>query len=292
MWNFQDLTGQCFGSLTVIKRADDYISPSGNKIVQWLCRCDCGNEKTVMGASLKRGRTRSCGCLQKELWHSRITKHGKHDSRLYHIWLGILTRCYTKNHHSYKHYGERGVAICDQWRNDFQAFYEWAMANGYNDELSIDRVDVNGDYSPHNCRWVSQTVQANNKRNNHYITHNGETKSMAEWAREYGTPYSVLCGRICKLKWSVEEALTKQFNRGKNYMTQKQRVLEHLKAGNEITSYEAMVRLGISDLPKRIGELRRDGHNIKSRTGHSVNEYGKTSYNIYKLEENDEQLEP
>jgi hypothetical protein len=209
MWNFQDLTGQRFGRLTVLKRTDDYISPSGNRLVQWLCRCDCGSEKITTSASLKRGTAQSCGCLHKEKWYSIITKHGKADSRLYRVWKGIITRCCNNTNHAYEHYGARGITVCSEWKNDFQVFYDWAMANGYSDNLTIDRIDNNGDYTPKNCRWVTFTTQANNKRNNHYLTCNGKTMTMAEWAREIGIPYYVLQGRINQLNWSVEEALNR-----------------------------------------------------------------------------------
>jgi hypothetical protein len=207
MGKFEDLTGQRFGRLVVIEKAEDHISPSGYKFSQWLCLCDCGGEKTILASSLKRGNTCSCGCLHKEAWHSVIAKHEKCDSRLYRIWKGIKVRCNNKNSRAYKNYGLRGVAICNQWKEDFQAFYDWSMANGYSDELSIDRIDTNGDYSPENCRWVTGRVQANNKRSSHYLTYNGKTMTMAEWARESGVPYRRLKDRICKLGWSVEDAL-------------------------------------------------------------------------------------
>ncbi len=205
-WNFQDLTGLKFGKLTVIERTTDYISPSGNKIARWLCKCDCGNLSKINGASLKRG-TSSCGCLQKEMVRTRRTKHQKSGTRLYRIWKGIQTRCYNPNHHSYKHYGGEGKGVCDEWR-DFAPFYEWSMSNGYEDKLSIDRIDNSKGYAPDNCRWVSNKTQQNNTRRNHFITYNGKTQTLSQWAEEYNIPRNLLCKRLNELKWDIKRALT------------------------------------------------------------------------------------
>ena len=164
MWNFQDLTGKRYGKLIVLKRDTDYISPSGNRSPQWLCLCDCGNQKNVAGASLKRGITQSCGCLHKETWQKIITKHGQSGTRLHRIWRGMRVRCYDENHHSYAHYGLKGITICEEWKDNFQTFYEWAIANGYNDGLSIDRIDSNGNYEPSNCRWATYSEQNKNRK--------------------------------------------------------------------------------------------------------------------------------
>lgn len=210
MWNFQDLTGNKYGKLTVIKRADDYVSPSGNRSVRWLCVCECGREKIAIGAELKRGNTQSCGCMHKAVWHNIVTKHGKHDTRIYRIWKGMLTRCYNTNHHTYANYGKRGIAVCDEWKDNFQAFYDWSMENGYTNDLSIDRIDYNKGYTPDNCRWTTTTEQANNTRKNHYITYDGKTQTMAEWAKELGIPYTLLRDRVCKLGWSIDEVISRK----------------------------------------------------------------------------------
>lgn len=206
-WNFMDLTGQQFGSLLVISRDEDYISPTGNKIARWICKCECGNTVSVMGASLKRGRTKSCGCLQKKVASEKQTKHGKHNTRIYRIWNGIIVRCTNPNHHSYKHYGARGITVCDEWRK-FEPFFEWSVTNGYNDTLSIDRIDNNQGYCPSNCRWATTTEQANNTSKNHYITFQGETHTLIEWSRITGISYSTLRDRINNQKWDAERALT------------------------------------------------------------------------------------
>lgn len=178
----KDLTGQRFGRLTVIQ-------PNGKDSqghYKWLCACDCGNLKTIVGTYLTRGETQSCGCLHTEVVkaHNRSAakiestarwnrvykhKHGNAGSRLYRVWGGMKKRCYNPNDSAYQYYGARGISICDDWLNDFSQFREWAMANGYDEtakhgECTIDRIDVDGNYEPGNCRWVSIAEQNRNRR--------------------------------------------------------------------------------------------------------------------------------
>lgn len=163
-----ELLGKRFGRLTVVAKVE-----SLNYRSRFLCKCDCGNEKLVLGQNLLSGHVQSCGCLHSEKSKARIVEynsainreiHGETRTRLYRIWEGIKTRCFKQTHKSYKDYGARGVTMCDEWCNSFTAFRDWSLANGYNDKLSIDRIDVDGDYSPQNCRWVAPSVQASNKR--------------------------------------------------------------------------------------------------------------------------------
>lgn len=208
MGKFIDLTGQRFGRLTVVSRAENtkYGHP------RWKCRCDCGNMPVVSGNDLRRGHTESCGCLQKErtsLYNrDNQANYGDGDTRLYTIWQGIKARTSNPNTYAYKNYGERGIMICGEWDNSFQKFKQWALERGYQEHLTIDRIDNNKGYSSDNCRWVERKSQSINRRNNHYITYNGETKTLAEWARLLGIKRKTLSDRITRCGWNVEKALT------------------------------------------------------------------------------------
>ena len=177
MPKYIDMTGKKFGNWTALK----YAGTS-----KWLCRCDCGRTATVVGATLRNGTSTKCrSCATAET--NRKTKvnnkntvsHGKSKTRLYRIWGGIISRCENPNDTGFKNYGGRGIHICTNWRQDFLTFEEWALANGYSDSLSIDRIDCNKDYCPENCRWATAEVQANNVRSNHNITFRGETLTLA-----------------------------------------------------------------------------------------------------------------
>lgn len=166
MGAFVDLTGQRFGRLTVIERSNN----KGRRVA-WLCYCDCGNKVIALSERLIAGRNKSCGCLHKELLSKGVLKHGKRKTRLYGVYSGIKERCYNPRHNRYYRYGGRGITMCDEWRDNFQAFYDWAMANGYDEnapfgECTIDRIDVNGNYCPENCRWVDMKTQNCNKEGN------------------------------------------------------------------------------------------------------------------------------
>lgn len=209
------LIGQRFGKLTVIAQAELYISPRGHKAERWLCRCDCGKEKIVMRGHLCSGATTSCGCLVSEKTRKRNTTHGLTYTILYRIWRGIISRCNIPSASGYENYGGRGITVCEEWHNDFQAFYEWAYANGYKEEIlpngrskwTIDRIDVNGNYEPSNCRWITVQGQSNNRRSNYPIEYNGRTQTIAEWAKELGINYHTLHDRLLVHGWSVEKAL-------------------------------------------------------------------------------------
>ena len=210
MGKFIDLSGQRFGRLTVIERAanDKHGEP------RWLCRCDCGNHVIVLGSSLRSGHTKSCGCLQRE-HAAKIGKntatHRLHNTRIYNIWSHMKSRCTSPKDPSFANYGCRGTTVCEEWQR-FEPFYKWAIANGYDDTLSIDRIDVNGGYRPENCRWATMKEQQRNKRNNHYVTYDGETKTITEWAEKLNIRPETLHSRL-RSGWSIEKALTTPVNK-------------------------------------------------------------------------------
>ena len=161
-----DLKGQRFGRLTVIGRAP---RKGNTEQACWECLCDCGNTITTLGYCLRSGGTTSCGCYHKEVSGKVFRTHGLRNTKLYNVWCSMKERCHTPSNTSYKNYGARGIKVCDEWLK-FEPFYEWAISNGYSEGLSIDRIDVNGNYCPENCRWSTKEVQANNTRANHYVT--------------------------------------------------------------------------------------------------------------------------
>ena len=209
MGKFKDLTGMRFGAWTVIERAKDSFDNRGYPVVKWHCLCDCGSEADVFGNSLRSGRSTSCGCVHSaiavKVAKELFTTHGESRTRLYKIWAGMMKRCYNQNSSNYPNYGGRGVSVCLDWHS-YESFSDWAHANGYSDELSIDRINVDGSYSPDNCRWVSHIEQSNNRRSNKYYVVNGVEHTLAEWARIYDVNYKTLWKKINKGA-SIEEAL-------------------------------------------------------------------------------------
>lgn len=201
-----DLTGRRFGRLLVVRKTDER-GPDGGIVYE--CRCDCGqtclvwnNRLTCKGHSAKR----SCGCLHDETHQP----HGGSKSVLYHKWQGMKDRCYNSNARQYPDYGGRGISVCDEWRHSFAAFREWSLANGYQEGLSIDRIDVNGNYCPENCRWITMQEQQKNKRSVPKISWNGETHTLPEWADILGIKYGTLWARIYRDGKSIEEAFRKE----------------------------------------------------------------------------------
>lgn len=208
-----DLTGQRFGRWTVLYRAENRKGPDGRTLVHWRCRCDCGNERDVYGPRLRKGESLSCGCYNRDHQAELHRTHGKRGTRLYNVWCSMKQRCDDPNCKAFKDYGGRGITVCDEWNKSFDVFCEWACSNGYDEaavrgECTLDRIDVNGNYEPSNCRWIAQEVQNINRRNNVRITLQGETKTLSEWCEALNMPYSTVHFRIRYLGWDAEKALS------------------------------------------------------------------------------------
>lgn len=184
----ENIIGKRFGRLVVIENLG--IKKHGSAIHR--CLCDCGNVKEVPNSYLKSNHTTSCGCLVKEIH----TTHNLCKTRIYKIYEKMKDRCYRKNFTFYNNYGGRGIKICNEWLNDFKLFYDWAIQNGYKDNLTIDRVDNNGNYEPSNCRWVDRKTQNSNTRRNKFITYNGETKTISDWGKQLKIPINTLSRRL------------------------------------------------------------------------------------------------
>lgn len=209
-----DLTGKRFGLLTVQSFA--YYSKKSKKNY-WNCLCACGNTTQVSVVNLTSGTTKSCGCYAdyvRRQWiknKKRVTKYNvpanSSNTKLYSSYIHMRNRCCNPNCDSYKYYGARGISICKEWLDNPQSFFDWALKNGWEENLSIDRIDVNGNYEPSNCRWANDKTQANNTRRNKYITYKNQTRTLSQWAEILKMNRHSLGGRLLK-GWSVEKAFT------------------------------------------------------------------------------------
>jgi hypothetical protein len=196
----KDLIGQRFGRLVVVEKL-----PSKNKKRWWRCKCDCGNLKDVPTNRLTTGGTRSCGCLAKEVQRKHAeeirekarevtTKHGLSTHRIHNVWGKMIYRCENPKSSNFKHYGGKGIKVCEEW-HDLRKFYEWAINNGYKDNLEIDRIDNSKDYCPENCRWATRKQQTRNTSQNTHVEINGERMILVEVAEKYGIKYSTVRAR-------------------------------------------------------------------------------------------------
>lgn len=185
----EDLVGKKFGRLTVLS-----FDRSEGGYSFWRCICECGNEKVVRAGNLRQGTVKSCGCLAKEAQLKRgltsgigdkTRKHGGFGTKLYGVWASMIRRCENKNQKYYPDYGGRGIKVCQEWRNDFASFRDWANESGYCEGLTIDRIDVNGDYEPSNCRWVTMSVQSLNKRNSVKVEYEGRLYSLSQLIKKF-----------------------------------------------------------------------------------------------------------
>lgn len=200
------LEGKQFGRLSVI----EYIGRG-----YYDCVCSCGNRKRINGWNLRCGKTKSCGCISAEVTKKRSRTHGQSNTKLYYVWKQMINRCENPKNQSYQIYGGRGIKVCVEWY-DFNLFYQWSIANGYKEGLTIERRDTNGNYCPENCCWISKAAQSKNRRSNIPITYNGETKILSDWADQYGINRNTLHHRIFDYRWSIDRALNTPAKVGRN----------------------------------------------------------------------------
>ena len=207
-----DLTGKTIGYWYVNGPAPPRTDSRGHpSIKMWNCTCKCGVRKEVRDIELRRNGSLSCGCFNVEV----SSTHHASDSRLYEIWHGMKQRCNNPVSKDAAKYHDRGIRVCNEWNNSFEDFQRWALQNGYSETLTLDRIDVNGNYCPSNCRWATQSQQARNTRFNHFLEFNGKRQTIADWADEIGFDYYTLAKRIEK-GWTTERALTQPVDRNKN----------------------------------------------------------------------------
>ena len=198
--------GEIFGFVEVLEKTDK----RKNGYIVYKCKCHkCGKiiSKTLGHLSRRKKQgfnNMTCGCYDRK--HNHLYKNGLSNTRLRYIYAGMKARCYNKNNPSYKNYGERGIKICDEWKNNFETFYNWAIKNGYNENLTIERINNNGNYEPNNCKWATMLEQVRNRRNTILITYNNKTQSIKEWAKEYNIELVTLRTRINR-GWEIGRAL-------------------------------------------------------------------------------------
>ena len=204
MGQFIDLTGQTFGRLTVLER----VEAGTKRYAVWLCKCSCGNTKIVRSCHLRSGAVVSCGCYQKEIARKYNSTHKESKTRLYNEWQHMKKRCYWKNYNAYNLYGGKGITVCDEWKNSFVAFKDWALNNGYTDELTLDRIDINKNYEPSNCRWATKYIQSNNRSINRIVEYHGEKGVYEGMCRKLNVNQTTIRSRM-KKGYSFEEAVDK-----------------------------------------------------------------------------------
>lgn len=202
----EDLSGRRFGMWAVVRRGENI-----GHVAAFICRCDCGATSLVRGHSLRSGGSTGCGCARSKRLGDRARSHGKHNHHLYGTWVAMRDRCRRKNHDQFKNYGGRGITVCDRWA-DFESFLE-DMEPSWRHGRTLDRIDNDGNYTPENCKWSTQSEQLSNQRPKRSITFNGETRALSDWARVVGIHPSTLNNRLAR-GWPLEVALTRGPQKG------------------------------------------------------------------------------
>lgn len=197
-----DLTGMKFNRLTAVS----YVG-QGSSGAKWLFKCDCGKEIITSSYPVRKGKTKSCGCWNEENKHNRYRVHGLTGTKIQSAWSHMKQRCFNPNCKEYEHYGGRGITVCDEWKNSVAEFAKWAYENGYENNLTLDRIDNNGNYEPNNCRWVSMEVQENNKRNNRYYDIDSGSYTLSQIAKMYSVSRDSLYYWIHRKGMKTQDAI-------------------------------------------------------------------------------------
>ena len=201
MSKFIDITGKKFNKLTVVERLQNDVGG----IPVWLCMCECGNFTRVRGKNLKNGSVKSCGCILK---NGTTKTHGLSRTKIYNTWSSMKARCFNPKSRSYKRYGARGITVCEQWKNSFEEFYSWSIQNGYNENLTIERINNDGNYCPENCKWIPQKEQCRNRSTNIEFEYMGKKHILIEWCEILNLDYKFIHNRIYKMGWSFEKSIS------------------------------------------------------------------------------------
>lgn len=264
--------GDRFGMLTVIREETPNITPGGTKQRKFLVKCDCGREKTVSLFVLtsKKQHVASCGCSYDLASYTRkYTKEQKH-SFLYTTWRGMKQRCKDKGFAKYACYGGRGITICDEWDNNYISFYNWAIANGASKQLTLDRIDVNGNYEPSNCRWVDNATQQRNKQYNRYLEYNGVKKLLREWAEELDIPYDTIRHRLDHYGYTVAESLGFELHKSTSHKERpwaRKKVIQYSLNGGFIREWDSLY-----DIRRELGFSE---HSVRQCcAGYTLTSYG------------------
>ena len=206
--DLKPMIGKTFENWTVLEHD---IERSVDRKTFYICECKCGTNRSVRADVLRNGRSISCGCLKKEMLRERVTTHGMTKTPLHNVWIALKDRCTNPNNQRFKHYGGKGVKVCEEWKHDFQKFYDFAIENGWKKGLTIDRIDNDGDYTPENCHFITNRKQQLNKSNNNRVTINGETLTIKEWCDKSGINRNTFVWRL-RNGWQGNALLKTDFN--------------------------------------------------------------------------------
>lgn len=261
--NNDELIGKKFGAWIVLEKAES-IKYSNSTVIRYKCQCECGKISIVKKQALLRGTSKSCGCLRAKYCHDANTKHGMSYSKIYTAYKHMKDRCLNSNNKEYRRYGGRGISICDEWLGDngFDNFYNWSIKNGYSEQLTIDRINNDGNYEPNNCRWTTVKQQNHNTSQNRLLTYNGETHDVTEWAELLNIERGTIFARI-KYGMPIEQILFKKPTKNKKVEIYKDgKLIDTFNSQKEAANFIGVTPSTISGYLNR-GVKNPDGYVFK-----------------------------